>query len=354
MGKDDTIGDRLLEQGISRRTFLKFCAGMASLLALLPSAATAMAETLVKSNRPVLIWMSFQECTGCLESLTRSFSPTLESLLIDLVSIDYQHTLMAASGTLAEAGRLQAMKENYGEYVLVIDGSIPTGAHGAYGTIAGQSMLDLMRETARGAAVVINVGTCSSFGGIPAANPNPTASVKVADIVKDKPIVNVPGCPPIPEVITATFTHYLTFGRAPDLDAYNRPLSFFGETIHDRCYRRPFYDQGKFAKTFDDEGARNGWCLYELGCKGPTTYNACATVKWNGGASFPIESGHGCIGCSSPGFWDQGGFYRPLSQSTMNSPGAVGIAAAAGVAVGAAAAAWGRHHQDGKTETKSR
>jgi hydrogenase small subunit len=113
--------------------------------------------------------------------------------------------------------------------------------------------------------------------------------------------------------MTGVLAHYLTFGSLPELDDKGRPKAFFGETIHDRCYRRPFYDQGKFAKTFDDEGARNGWCLFELGCKGPVTHNACATAKWNGGTSWPVESGHGCLGCSEPDFWDAGGFYKALS-----------------------------------------
>jgi hydrogenase small subunit len=134
-------------------------------------------------------------------------------------------------------------------------------------------------------------------------------------------------------VITGVLAHYLTFGALPELDELGRPKSFYGETIHDRCYRRPFYDQGKFAKTFDDEGARNGWCLFELGCKGPTTHNACATTKWNGATSFPIESGHGCLGCSEPHFWDAGSFYSALSMPT--SPlNLVTDAAVAGAAVG--------------------
>jgi hydrogenase small subunit len=133
----------------------------------------------------------------------------------------------------------------------------------------------------------------------------------------------------------------------PDLDAHRRPLAFFGNTIHDRCYRRPYYDQGKFAKSFDDEGARNGWCLYELGCKGPTTYNACATVKWNGGTSFPIESGHPCLGCAEPNFWDKGSFYSALAKPRWGKAGeaspsevaeVVGAAAAAGALIGIASA----------------
>ena len=148
----------------------------------------------------------------------------------------------------------------------------------------------------------------------------------------------MPGCPPIPVVITGVLTHFLTFGSIPELDHIGRPKVFYGQSIHDRCYRRPFYDKGLFAETFDDEGARKGWCLYKLGCKGPTTYNACATTKWNNGTSWPIEAGHPCLGCSEPDFWDGGGFYKALSMPTENiSQTAIYTAAgaaAAGVALG--------------------
>ena len=147
--------------------------------------------------------------------------------------------------------------------------------------------------------------------------------------------MNVPGCPPIPVVITGVLAHFLTFGKLPELDHLARPLAFYGNNIHDRCYRRPFYDKGLFANTFDDEGAKKGWCLFKLGCKGPVTYNACATTKWNDGTSFPIEAGHGCLGCSEPNFWDMGGFYNALSESTMD----LGRTAAVGIAAGAVAGA---------------
>jgi hydrogenase small subunit len=336
MNEHDTLGERLRRQGVSRRAFLKFCAAMASLMALPPGAAAAIAETLVRTRRPSVIWLSFQECTGCTESLTRSHSPSLENMIFDMISLDYHHTLQAASGFGAEKSREDAMKDNYGKYLLLVDGSIPLGEGGAYSTIAGRSNLDLLQEVAKGAAAIVAVGTCASFGGIPEAKPNPTGAVPVSHIVKDKPIINISGCPPIPVVITGVLAHYLTFGELPARDHLGRPKAFYGETIHDRCYRRPFYEQGKFAKTFDDEGARNGWCLFELGCKGPTTHNACATVKWNGGVSFPIESGHGCIGCSEPHFWDAGSFYAPLS-----TPSAKVSTLAAGAAAAGAAAAVG-------------
>jgi hydrogenase small subunit len=313
---------------------MKFCTATASLMALSPAMAPRIAQALERARRPSVIWLSFQECTGCTESLTRSHTPTVENLILDHVSLDYHHTLQAASGDQAEAAREAAMHENAGNYLLVVDGSIPQ-ANPGYSTIAGISNLQMLEETAAGAAAIIAVGSCAAFGGIPHADPNPTGAVPVSDIVTDKPLVNVPGCPPIPVVITGVLAHFLTFGGLPELDDLQRPKVFYGTSIHDRCYRRPFYERGEFAETFDDEGARAGWCLFKLGCKGPTTFNACATAKWNQGASFPIESGHGCLGCSEPNFWDAGGFYEALSEPIGNARGAVFTAAAAGVAAGA-------------------
>ena len=336
-----TLGDALKSHGVSRRSFMKFCATTASMMALPPSMIPMIAQALEKARRPSVIWLSFQECTGCTESLTRAHTTTVESLIFDSISLDYHHTLQAASGHAAEAAREAAMEENFGNYLLVVDGSIPLGNPG-YSTIAGISNLDMLIESAKGAAAIIAVGTCATYGGIPHANPNPTGAVSVNDIIKDKPIINVPGCPPIPVVITGVLAHYLTFGSIPELDHLGRPKVFYGQSIHDRCYRRPFYDKGQFAETFDDEGARKGWCLYKLGCKGPTTYNACATTKWNNGTSFPIEAGHPCLGCSEPDFWDGGGFYKALSLPTEDLSKTAVYAAAGAAAAGVAISALNR------------
>lgn len=347
-----TVGESLDFHGISRRSFLKFCMVNASLMALPPWAGRAMAEQLAASPRPSVIYLSFQECTGCLESLSRTFSPTLENLLFDVVSLDYDDTLMAAAGHQAEEARLAAMDANRGKYVVVVDGSVATADGGVYCTAAGKTSEQILRETVADAAAVVAVGTCASYGGLPFASPNPTGAVPVSELVKDKPVINIPGCPPIAEVISGTLLHFLTIG-VPALDAHGRPTAFYGNTIHDRCYRRPFYDQGKFAKTFDDEGARSGWCLYELGCKGPITYNACATVKWNDATSFPIESGHGCIGCSEPGFWDKGSFYAPIPESTFTNAEKLAVAAAAGVAIGGGSAVVSRMRRNKRLREES-
>jgi hydrogenase small subunit len=349
MANDETLLDALRRRGVSRRGFLKYCAAMASLMALPPSMVPAIAKALESAKRPSVIWLSFQECTGCTESLTRSHSPTIEGLIFDAISLDYHHTLQAASGTHAEQAREIAMKENWGKFILVVDGSIPVG-HPGYSTIAGVSNKDMLAEAAKGAAAIVAVGTCAAFGGIPHAAPNPTGAVSVSDLIKDKPIVNVSGCPPIPVVIAGVLAHFLTFGRLPELDDLGRPMAFYGQSIHDRCYRRPFYDKGLFAETFDDEGARKGWCLYKLGCKGPMTYNACATTKWNQGTSFPIESGHPCLGCSEPDFWDLGGFYRALSVPTADVMKTAGYAAVAGAAAGLGLAALARKRKADATK----
>ena len=311
----------LRRQGVSRRSFLNYCSYMASLLALPPGAAPAIAQALATAPRPSVIWISVQECTGCSESILRSFEPTLEALLFDQFSLDYHHVLQAAAGTAAEAARDDAIRRNYGKYVLVIDGGIPLGQGGALSTTGGKSGLDLVRGAALGAALIVAVGTCATFGGIPAAAPNPTNAGGALDALQDliskgevkAPIVNVPGCPPVPEVMTGVIVYYLTYGKVPPLDDLQRPLPFFGRTVHDDCPRLPFFNQGLFAQSFDDEGARKGYCLKDLGCKGPTTFNACTTVKWNQKTSFPMYSGHGCLGCSQPKFWDrEGGFYGKL------------------------------------------
>jgi hydrogenase small subunit len=354
MAYEPTLGDILRSQGVSRRAFLQFCSATASAMALPAATAAAMAEALSEARRPSVIWLSFQECTGCTEALTRSHAPTVENLLFNFISLDYHHTLQAAAGDAAEHALEEAMQANKGKYLVLVDGSIPLLEYCS--TVAGHSNKETLEHVCADAAAVINIGTCSAYGGIPMAKPNPTRAVATGDIIKDKPIINVPGCPPMPLAITGVIAQYLTLGRLPELDHLGRPVAFFGENIHDRCYRRPFYDRGQFAETFDDEGARKGWCLYKLGCKAPVAYNACAHVKWNNGVSFPIQSGHGCIGCSEPGFWDMGGVYESVAKGNFGDGAKLGAAAVAGAALGAGAAVLARrkkaqiHHDEEATE----
>lgn len=208
-----------------------------------------------------------------------------------------------------------------GELLLIVDGAVPTALDGACSTIAGETNLSLLRRCLAAAQAVLAVGSCACDGDLPAAAPNPTGAQGLAELMRrglvpKRPLLNLPGCPPIPEAISAVLAHRVAFGAFPAQDAQGRPLAFYGETVHDRCSRRGHYEAGRFAKAFDDAGARAGWCLLELGCRGPLTHNACATLRWNG-VSNPIESGHPCLGCSEAGFWDRGPFYSPLDLAEL-------------------------------------
>jgi hydrogenase small subunit len=224
---------------------------------------------------------------------------------------------MAASGHQAEAAKKATMDKYHGQYILCVEGSVPLGADGTYCCIGGKSALQHLKETAEGAAAIIAWGSCACSGCVQAAYPNPTQATPIHKIIKNKPIVRVPGCPPIGEVMAGVIVHYVTFGRLPELDRMGRPKAFYAKRVHDSCYRRPYYDAGLFAETFDDENAKKGYCLYKVGCRGPMTYNACGTIRWNNGVSYPIQSGHGCIGCSEDDFWDNGPFYERIT----NFPG---------------------------------
>ncbi|MCU0841810.1 MAG: hydrogenase small subunit [Thiobacillaceae bacterium] len=303
--------------GLSRRAFLRYCALLASSLALPPGRAASLASALARKTRPAVIWYALQGCSGCTESLTRADDPDFGALILDQLSLDFHPVLQAAAGEGAEAACRRSLAENRDRYLLVVEGSVPLGAGGAYAACAGQSGLEQLREAAANAAAVLAVGSCATFGGLPAAAPNPTGARGVSELmdmglIARRPLANLPGCPPLPLAMSATLAHWVAFGGWPELDRLLRPRAFYGETIHDRCPRLPYFLQGLFAERFDDEGARQGWCLFKLGCKGPATRNACASRGWNGATSFPVQSGHPCLGCSEPGFWDGDGFYRPL------------------------------------------
>ncbi len=322
-----TIYEHIRQQGYSRRDFLAMCTALAGTMGfgLVPplrangdDTGTIQVDGLSKlvanalENRPRLpiIWLEMQDCAGCTEAFTRSQSPTAVDLVLNQIAIEYHETLSAAAGFQIEQNKQAIMEEFRGQYLLVVEGSVPTADGGVYCTIGGRTALDHLHEAADGAAAVIAVGNCAAFGGIPKADPNPTAARGIGEVLPANKVVNVPGCPAIPEVITGLITYFIVSGKMPGLDELNRPKNYYGRTIHDRCLRRPFFDAGQFAGSFDDHGAKNGWCLFLLGCKGPTTHNSCAKLKWGKGLSFPIESGHPCLGCSEPDFWDAGGFYE--------------------------------------------
>ena len=296
--KRPTVYEECRQKGISRRDFLKFCTTMAAFMGLEASGVAQVVNALETKPRLPVIWLHLQECTCCTESFIRAAHPIVATLLLDKISLDYTETLMAAAG-----------------------------------------------EQAEGAKAIIAWGNCACAGCVQAANPNPTGAKAIHKVIKGKPIINVQGCPPIADVMAGVIIYMLTFERMPQLDGLGRPQMFYSRRVHDTCYRRANFDAGLFVESFDDENAKHGYCLYKVGCKGPSTYNSCGIIKWNEGTSYPIQSGHPCLGCSEENFWDNSPFYKRMPdvhgfgiEATADQIGlALGAATAAGIAVHAVA-----------------
>jgi hydrogenase small subunit len=309
------LRDELEARGVTRRDFLAFCSTMAVTLGLPESAGAQVAEALEKKLKPSLVWLEFQDCAGNTESFLRSSKPSAAEVILDLLSVDYHETIMAAAGHQAEAALDGIVREKRGQYIAVVEGSIPTGADGAYCTIGGKSALQIARDVCSGALATIAVGTCATFGGLPAASPNPTGALGLEDAVPGlKTVINLSACPVNAENLTALLVWFLTYGTWPPTDRLKRPLFAYGKSIHDACERRAHYDAGQYVEQFGDEGHRIGYCLYKVGCKGPVTFQNCPNVKWNDGTNWPVGCGHPCIGCAEPDFWDRmTPFYSHLS-----------------------------------------
>lgn len=303
LGKDDPL-ERLERRGVSRRDFMKFCTAVAVMMGMGPGFAPKVAEALTSKKRPSVVYLHNAECTGCSEAVLRTVSPFIDELILDTISLDYHETIMAAAGEPAEEALHQAISSPNG-YVCVIEGAIPMKDGGIYGKIAGKTMYEICAEIAPKAIATIAIGTCATFGGVQAAAPNPTGAKGVNDALGKLGVraINIAGCPPNPYNFVGTVVHLLTKGM-PELDDNNRPVMFYGETVHDLCPRKKHFDNSEFAPSFDSEEAKKGWCLYELGCKGPYTYNNCPKIKFNQ-TNWPVEAGHPCIGCSEPNFWDE-------------------------------------------------
>lgn len=331
----ETFYEVMRRQGVTRRSFIKYCSLTASALGLGPAFAPKIAHAMETKPRTPVIWVNGLECTCCSESFIRGAHPLVKDVVLSMISLDYSHTLMAAAGDAAEAALEDTIKQYKGNYILAVEGNPPLNEDGMFCIVGGKPFVEQLRHAAKDAKAVIAWGACASFGCVQAAKPNPTQATPIHKVITDKPIVKIPGCPPIAEVMTGVITYMLTFGRLPELDRQGRPKMFYSQRIHDKCYRRPHFDAGQFVENWDDEGARRGYCLYKVGCKGPTTYNACSTVRWNEGVSFPIQSGHGCIGCSEDGFWDKGSFYNRLEDipqfGVEANADTIGLYAAGGV-----------------------
>ncbi len=339
------------DEGIERRDFLKWASATTAMLMLPASFTPLVAEAAVLMNRVPVIWIELQDCAGNTEALLRSDGPQIDEIILDIISLEFHETLMAASGHQAEKQLEEAIETFKGKYLLFVEGSVPMGINGQFGTIGAkaETFIDHLQRLAKDAAAVIAVGSCATFGGIPAAAPNPTDAKGVMDVVHGKPLINIPACPANPSNMVGVILHYVLTGNIPELDSLLRPKFAFGYRIHDNCERRAHFDAGEYVEEWGDEGAKNNFCLYKVGCKGPMTFNNCSIIRYNEGVNWPVGVGRGCIGCSEPDFWDKYAYERPMANAHIKAPtGGVektvdefglGLLTAAGVGIAIHAAA---------------
>jgi hydrogenase small subunit len=334
--REDGLYAALVRRGMSRRVFLQFSTAMAAALALPATYAPRIAEAVSSAPRLPLIWIRAQGCGGNTEALLRASDPTVSSLLLETISMEYHEALMAPAGASAELVRTSAMERYPNGYFAVIEGAIPKGASGAYCLVGGRPVADVVREVADGALATIAVGSCAFDGGAPAASGGQTGAEGVRSLVGNGKLITLPGCPMNVENVVAVWTHYIASHELPAVDGMGRPLFAYGDLVHNKCERRPHFEFGEFALAWGDEGAQKGFCLYKLGCKGPETMANCPTARYGAGTSWNIRAGHGCVGCTMPDFWDSmGSAYKRLPPFVPFFPNItadqVGVAMVAGI-----------------------
>ena len=334
---DDGLYAAMLQRGMSRRSFIKFSVAVAGALALPATYAPRIATAVAAAPRIPVIWMRGQACAGNTTAFLRATHPTISELVLDVLSIDYDETLMAPSGADAELSRITTMEKHPNGYVAVVEGGIPLADEGVHCMVGGRAFKDVVREVCDGALATIAVGSCAFDGGLPAAAGGPTGAVGVSGVVPGGQLVSLPGCPLNVENLTATIVHYLTFNQWPATDGRGRPLFAYGALVHNQCERRPHFEFGEFAAAWGDEGSQKGWCLYKMGCKGPETAANCPTTRYSDGTSWSVKAGHGCVGCTTPRFWDaMSPFYQRLPAPLPFAPSVtadqVGQALVGGVA----------------------
>lgn len=281
---------------LTRRELLRASAALVAAPGLSVSAVARLREILEGDATAPVVWLQGQSCSGCSVSLLNSIHyTTIDDLLLKGIDLEYHSTLMAAAGERAVSAAEQA--RGAGEYILVIEGAIPTGAGGRYCHVwEGTTIHDAVRAFAPAARFILAVGSCATFGGLVAANTNPTEAKSVGQILGSDPrIINVPGCPAHPDWIVGTIAYLLSNGQAPPLDLHRRPTEYFGRRVHQVCSeRRSYFGRARPAVTLSDEG-----CLEQLGCRGKTTYADCPVRMWNSGEAGGVGV-NWCIGARAP------------------------------------------------------
>lgn len=295
---------------ISRRDFLKLCGASAGALGLSMTELGRLEKALANVDGPKVLWLQGSACTGCSVSFLNRISGTAPltaaDVLIKSINLIYHPNLMSLAGDSA-VDALNAVYQG-GGYVLAVEGGIPTNFGGSACWAYSYKGVDVtfqkaVSDLASRAAAILCVGTCASFGGIPAAPPNPTG-VQSVKAVTGKTTVNIAGCPPHPDWIVWAVAQLL-LNNSIALDSNGRPTTLFNRTVHDQCPREEYEGGGSFGV--------DRRCLRGLGCRGPETRANCPQVLWNGRVNWCIDANAPCHGCTNPDFPDPLPFYQRVS-----------------------------------------
>ena len=259
-------------------------------------------ETINQQNpqRKNLVWLELNGCSGNIISILDGEDPGFGYLLLEMTNFIYSNSLSFAEDGEATDQLLNMIGK---DYILAVEGAVSRKDNGSYNIIAKKGNtpitgLEAAKMLGQNAAYVIAVGNCASYGGISAANPNPSDCTGIQSVI-DKKVIKLTGCPCNPRWFMGTLAHILLYDEMPLLDKNDRPLLFYGDLIHDFCPRRTYFNQGIFAKKLGEKT-----CMFKLGCRGPVTRTDCPTGLWNSHTNWPVGSDTPCIGCAQFGFPD--------------------------------------------------
>lgn len=312
--KKSPLISKLAASGISRRDFIKYCSGLVATLAL-PRCGDDVAETIedAVSGKPAVVWLNGQDCNGCsinflnLDDDPERGTPSIASLILDIISLRYHEPVMAGSGEVAEAVKRQTVEA--GGYILVVEGSIPD-ADDRYCVVGGEPIRETLLAAAANAAHIVALGSCAATGGV--VKGTVTGGKPVSHYVSDRQVINLPMCPANGEHLLLTIVHLLTEGQPPELDAEGRPLMFFESSVHAHCVRFPAFSSGNFLSDWNDP-AQKGYCLLNMGCRGPSARSDCSVRKFNGGLTMCTEAGAPCQACGESAYYDGTPIYKPTA-----------------------------------------
>lgn len=300
--------EMLASRGVTRRGFLQLCGTVAAAAGVsrltVPDVAQALEESIIgaaEGNLYPVIWIEGASCTGCTEAFAQIDEPDPATVVLEMISCNYNETLSFAAGHSVEEAKAQTIKQCAGNYVLVYEGALLEGWDGYALRVADTPGIEAFAEAAESAFGVVALGSCAVNGGWMGAHPDPAGAIGCQAFMKKRgietPVVNIPGCPANPEWLVAVLVDVVLMGVLPELNSENKPALIFDQTVHDNCQRRGHFENGEFVYKFGSVEERRGYCLYPLGCRGPQTKANCGVVRYNRRRSWCVESGAPCVGC---------------------------------------------------------